>query len=41
MLPMRLTMVAPTRKHQKNRTALRWCLCVISVWVVTAPPSPL
>ena len=38
MLPMRLTRVAPIRKHQKKRTARWWFLCVISVWVVIVPP---
>src|SRR5271155_4446497 len=33
-LPMRLIMVAPIRRLQKNRTARRWFLCVISVRVV-------
>jgi hypothetical protein len=38
-LPMRLTRVAPIRKHQKNqnRMARLWFRWVISVWAVIAP----
>jgi len=39
MLPMRLTVVAPIRKPQKNRTARWWLLCVISVRVVIVARS--
>ena len=35
---MRLTIVAPIRKHQKKRTARWWFLWVISVWVVNVSP---
>jgi hypothetical protein len=39
ILPMRLTVVAPIRKHQKNRTARWWFRWAISVWVVIVFPS--
>jgi hypothetical protein len=39
MLPMMMTVVAPIRKPQKNRTARWWFRLVMSVWVLIVFPS--